>query len=407
MRMRSRWVVALLVILPVAVLTSCTSTNHTTTTGTGFIWVATQGDQMVRSYTINLSSGAVSQVGNALASGRIPLAMAITPKQDALFVINNGDNAISAYTVKSDGSLTLPTCPQPNCTIVETAAGQNPVALAIDPTGAFLFVANQGTSADVTSGSISAFSIQGTGLTPVAGSPFRTIPANDVMDTVGTGPSGVAVAPAGNFLYVANQFTSDVSIFSFDTTGALTLMTTCGASPSCPSPRVLAGSNPSGLAFSRAVSSSNRDNYLFVADSGSNQTSVFLACVAVTLNCGAATGTLSEISGSPFAAGNGPVAIVVDPAADFVYALDKTSFQVSVYSMSPATGKLSALSPAAVSVGANPTSAGITSDGLWFFVANNGASNLSAFGVGAAGHLNPASTASIALPNQPSALAVR
>lgn len=398
--MRSGWVVALLATVPIAVLNSCTSANNSTITGTGFMWVATQGDQMVRSYTINSSSGAVSQVGSAAPSGVNPLAMAITPKGDALFVVNNGDTAISAYTVNSDGSLAQATCS--NC-----STGSNPVALAMDPTGAFLFVANQGTAADVTSGSVSAYTISGTSLTPVALSPFRTIPANDVMDTVGTGPSGLAVAPAGNFLYVANQFTNDLSVFSFDTTGALTLLTPCGASPNCTSPRVLAGANPSGLAFSRTVSNSNRDNYLFVADSGSNQVSVFMACVAVTISCGSPTGVLTAVSGSPFGAGNGPVQIVVDPAADFVYALDRTSFQVSEYSMSPATGKLNALSPAAASVGSSPTSAGITSDGLWFFVANNGASNLSAFGVGAAGHLNPAGTASITLPNQPSAIAVR
>jgi 6-phosphogluconolactonase len=397
--MRSRWVVALLVILTVGVWNSCISANNSTTTGTGFMWVATQGDQMVRSYTINSSSGAVSQVGNAAPSGRTPLAMAITPKGDALFVVNNGDNAIGTYTVNSDGSLTAATS-QANC-----ATCQNPVALAIDPTGAFLFIANEGTAADVTSGSVSAYTISGASLTPVAGSPFST---NGGMDTLGTGPSGLAVA--GNYLYVANQFTNDISIFSFDTTGSLTLKTTCGASPSCIPPlvpRVLAGSNPSGLAFSRTVSSSNRDNYLFVADTGSNQVSVFMACVAVSISCGSPTGVLTAVSGSPFGAGNGPVEMVVDPAADFVYAVDKTSFQVSEYSMSPATGVLSAMSPAAASVGASPISAGITSDGLWFFVANNGASNLSAFGVGAGGHLNPAGTASIALPNQPSAIAVR
>jgi len=41
------------------------------------------------------------------------------------------------------------------------------------------------------------------------------------------------------------------------------------------------------------------------------------------------------------------------------------------------------------------------------FVANSGASNLSAFEVGATGKLGPANTSTVLLANQPSAILVR
>ena len=118
------------------------------------------------------------------------------------------------------------------------------------------------------------------------------------------------------------------------------------------------------------------------------------------------TGLLTPV-GSAVGAGVGPNSLVVEPVADFVYAVDEKSNQISQYKYSPATGALSTLSPAAASTGSNPISAGVTSDGNWVFVANNGGSNLSAFQIGGAGKLNLPATPSIALSNQPSVVLVR
>src|SRR5713101_4846246 len=106
MRMKSRWVLAGFIAVFAVALNSCTTSKGPGTTGTGFLWVATQGDQKVSSYTINLTTGAASQVGTSVATGVGPIAIALTPAGDALFVVNRGDNTISSYTLKSDGSLT-------------------------------------------------------------------------------------------------------------------------------------------------------------------------------------------------------------------------------------------------------------------------------------------------------------
>jgi 6-phosphogluconolactonase (cycloisomerase 2 family) len=97
-----------------------------------------------------------------------------------------------------------------------TATGTTPVKMAIDPTGKFAYVANNG------SGNVSAYTINNDGtLTAISGSPF---PA-------GSGSSWVTVDPSGLFLYVTNQNDSTMTIYQISSTGALTNGTFVQTSP--------------------------------------------------------------------------------------------------------------------------------------------------------------------------------
>src|SRR5579863_4281156 len=298
MHMKSRLVWAGLVGFFAVAMLSCTTTNNTITTPTtGFMWIATEGDQLVSSFTIDLTTGVATQVGTGVATGLGPIAMAITPAGDALFIVNRDDNTVGAYTLNANGTVTAGSSTStlvvspPGCVTGCTAAlGQTPVAIAIDPAGKFLFVAAQGTQTNpAIPGTVSVFSISGTTLTPVgpacpanysqAVCPFVvTLPGS----ALGTGPSGLAVSPAGGFLYVADNFTSTVSIFSYDSTGMLTENL---ASP------VTVGTNPTGLAFSRCAGTTTATidcpttappGYLFVANTGSWNISIFSACIQIT-----------------------------------------------------------------------------------------------------------------------------
>jgi len=402
-RMKSGLAPLGLALLLISVLGGCINDNGGVGTGSGFVWVATEGDQKVTPFTINLSSGSVSQVGSGIASGPNPRALAITPDSKEIFVANVDDtcgsgmfcNTVRQFTVNSDGSLTAAGNPAQITTPSSTALGMS-MALAVDPTSALLFVANQGNSGilgqpGTVAGSISVFSIASSGL----GAP-TTVSSALPGEATGNGPASVVAAPAGQYLYVADEFSGNIVEYAYATSGALTFQNSYQA-----------GLNPTGLAFSRTVANSTRDSYLFVANSGSNNVTVFSACVAVTANCTTPSGALQPVAGSPFPAGTGPSSIVVDPAADFVYAVDKSSFEVSEFKFSPATGVLSPQSPALISTGASPVSAGITSDGLWMYVANNGGSSLSAYSVGTGGKLSLATTSQISLGGQPSAVLVQ
>jgi 6-phosphogluconolactonase (cycloisomerase 2 family) len=405
MGMKSRWVLVVLAMAPVFLLNSCSGSNNVSA-NTSFMWVATQGDQMLRSYTISQNNGAINPIGSngsPVATGVQPEAMIITPDGKAMFVANAG-GTVTAYTINGDGTLSAAGSP--------VNAGSIPVALTADPASKFLFVANQGSASDVTSGTISVFAISGTSLTPV-GNPVPTELPGDVS---GSGPSGLAVSPVGSFLYVANQFSNKVQSYSYDASGNLVLINT-----------YTAGTNPTGLAFSRCAGVASNtasanctvgdDNNLFVSNSGSNNISIFSACIQVSASCGiggsAPDGTLAEIpSKSPVAAGVGPATILIDRTSDFVYAVDRGSSEVSEYQYSPATGVLTPL--ATGSGGASVFSGGITSNIAnttstfnWVVLTNNGSSNLSTFQVAVTGKLIAPSSSLFAVQGQPSAILLR
>ncbi|MGH9529352.1 MAG: lactonase family protein [Terriglobales bacterium] len=369
------------------------------------MWLTAQGNATIQAYTINLSSGGLSLDGSAQATANAPTSIVVTPKGDAAFISNSGTGSqsvgggISAYTINSDG-----TFKPAGSTIL---AGPTPSGMAINAAGTFLFVANQG-SFDLTPpgalpGSISVFSVSGASLTPVAGSPFST-ETNGA--TVGTGPVSVAVSASGNYLYVANQFANTVSSFQISSSGALTPLTTypVGISPSAVFVSLAQGTIPAG-------------QYLYVANAGSNNISGFAICdVANASGCSTPNGVLTSIAGSPFAAEPGPVAIAMDPTAPFLYAADEQANQISQYAWSSGTGALTALSPAAISAGGSPVSVAIrsgvaatsTAAGIdYLYAANLNASSVSVYTLNTTtGALNvqgsPVTTFS-----QPSAIIVR
>lgn len=100
------------------------------------------------------------------------------------------------------------------------STGANPGGMAIDPAGQFLYVA------DTANAQVVAFVInQSTGaLSPMTGSPFAT-----GNGTNGTGPFAVNIDPSGHFLYTGNTYDGTISMFTIDpSSGALS---TIGGSP--------------------------------------------------------------------------------------------------------------------------------------------------------------------------------
>jgi len=400
MRMKSRWGLAALAVACLAGLNSCAKARNSNFVTQSFMWIATTGDQMVRSYSLQLNNGAVSQTGNAVATGVQPQAMAATPDGQMLFIANTGDSTIGIYTIKSDGTLKLQSA--------MASSGQQPVALAVDPSGNFLLAADQATG-DVSSYKIGSGSLTAMGAAALQ-TPSPAIPAS---------PSALVVSPAGNYVYVADSVNNTVLALSYDNSGVLTPLLVGGINPGpCPAGYcVQVGTNPSGLAFSRcagiaaatSLCATPDSNSLFVSNAGSNTISVFSACIQIATPCPTPNGTLTS-AGTPVAACCGPTTLMVDPVANFVYVLEPGSAQVGEFRYNPIPGTLTALSPNAASTGAAPFSAGIstnTSNNDWIFVSNAGASSVSGYSITPAGRLAGLSTGPIVVPAQPTAIAIR
>jgi 6-phosphogluconolactonase (cycloisomerase 2 family) len=120
------------IVLPVVLLglSACNSTSSSSSSGTGVLFVATQGDSSVSTFSIALSTGLLTASGTAVATGGVPSAMLLAPSGTALFIANSGTNDISAYSVKSDGSLTAAGTTQP--------AAITPASMGMDCDGKLL-----------------------------------------------------------------------------------------------------------------------------------------------------------------------------------------------------------------------------------------------------------------------------
>lgn len=401
--MRSGWLGCAVVAASFALLVSCGSSSNST-----FLYLVSQGSSpgTVNTYSVNLNTGTLESNNGVLASvgqtanaGTQPTNLLFEPKQTFAYTANLGSDDISTFTVSKDGSLTAAGSTTPVSTTMAAAA--RPLGLAIDPGAHFLFVANQGDPARKIPGNISVFSIgSGGALTAAPGSPFSipmTSPPLPVQPVTPL-PVSVAVSNQGNFVYVADQANGAVAAFSFDSgSGALTAIPAgCATSPTCFG--FLAGSAPS------VVFSPPKGNFLYVANAGSNDVYTFsIDATKGTLIPLTSAGTTNPII---VPVGIGPIAMLSDPGAKFVYVLANQGAQVVGFTMNQVTGELTAITAngGTVSTGANPVALAIRSTGLangnfWLFTANNGGSSVSTF------NANFSSGALTALPQATAPLA--
>ena len=218
---------------------------------------------------------------------------------------------------------------------------------------------------------ISAFSVDANGaLTPIAGSPFAT---------GGSGIGGgffaanrVTIGTAGKFLFAANEQTNNVSVFSIDpATGALTLV--------LGSPFPTGGASGSGISL--GVTPDNQ--FLFASSSGSNTITVFSV---------ATNGTLTPISGSPFAAGGVPDGIKVSPDGRFLAVALISNDAVAIFSIA-SNGALTAVPGSPFPAAALGSVAGVDINcaGSLLFggEANLTGTNIDVFSMGSNGALTP------------------
>jgi 6-phosphogluconolactonase len=75
------------------------------------------------------------------------------------------------------------------------------------------------------------------------------------------------------------------------------------------------------------------------------------------------TGALSDVAGSPFAAGVGPISVVIDAAGRFAYVANETAATISAYSVDSSTGALTAVA-APLATQSSPTALAVAGGSL-------------------------------------------
>lgn len=227
------------------------------------LFVLNQASNNITVYSVN--SGALTEIsGSPFTVFNNPVAMILTPSGNFLYVLNSNLAVVFGYSVSSSGSLQqIPGPPTPTGT-GNQATGAGPSAMAVDPGGKFLYVANtlQNTLA------ILAINSSTGALAPIVDSPFLT----------GTSPASLAVTPSGTYLYVANLGSNNVTGYSIDSSGE---------------PTELSGSPFSTVGSPVLIVSDPNGNFLYTV----NQTTKLISSLQITSGTGALTnGPSSEIT---------------------------------------------------------------------------------------------------------------
>ena len=92
------------------------------------------------------------------------------------------------------------------------------------------------------------------------------------------------------------------------------------------------------------------DSFVYVANAGSNNISGFKL----------SSGVLAPLPGLAFAAGMQPSSVAVDPTGKFAYAANSGSGNISAYAVDAATGELTNLSGSPFPVGLLPAAIAVT-----------------------------------------------
>jgi uncharacterized repeat protein (TIGR01451 family) len=180
-------------------------------------------------------------------------------------------------------------------------------------------------------------------------------------------------------------------------------VTACGLAAGCSVAAAPVAIVPVAAGRSAAAGPAARAPFVYVADKGRNEVSQFGVL---------SSGALRALTPQMVASGPFPTSAAVTPQGNSLYVVDVGSVsapvsEVSQYTISPATGKLTPKSPAIVQTGGGPIWIAVAPDGKSAYVADFGADAISQYSISpATGKLTPKSPATVQTPGSPGAIAV-
>ena len=318
------------------------SRSTTVTTVAAFAYVPVNGPDGVAGFGVGAQNAAVVQLtGSPFAAVPTPVAVAVDPSGRFVYVAN-ASSGVSGYTVDGPTGALTPIAGSP------FGMGINAQDVVVDPLGRFVYATGNG--------AIAGFRIEATSgvLTALAGSPF--------LFTGAQYPWRIAIDPSGQHAYVTNYYYYSVSAFRIDgATGGLSAI----------------GSPAATAQYATEVTVDARGEFVFVTSQSGPGVSVYRRstetgaltpvpgspfatqqsgrAVATTPNgafvyvahgstlsafvVDAATGVLTPVPGSPFAAPNGAETLAIDPSGRSAYVVG-TSRRIQTFAIDGTTGAL-------------------------------------------------------------------
>jgi 6-phosphogluconolactonase (cycloisomerase 2 family) len=267
-------------------------------------------------FEVNSESGHMRQIPTSPfpSGGRNPVAEAVSPNNADLYVINEDDNTIVQFAIGNDGKL------YPQNTV--NTPGVFPMAVAVAGSNLYVVDTYQPlptcSIASPCSGSIAVFPIKADDSlnTPVVNTAISasywplTLPAGPTHVLV---PTAIKIAGAGPFVYVTayDATAGGGYVFGFTANSDGTLSALNNGIP------FAAGTHPS------AVAGDPSGSYLYVADSAKS----------VVLGYQINSGLLTPLSGGSYPTGNMPSAIAIDANGKFAYVANAQDSNITAYSI--------------------------------------------------------------------------
>jgi 6-phosphogluconolactonase (cycloisomerase 2 family) len=311
-------------------------------------------------FEINGQSGKMRQIPASPfpSGGRNPVAEAVHPNNETLYVVNRDDNTIVQFAIGTDGKL------YPQNTV--NTPGIFPVATAV--AGSNLFVADTYVPLPTCS------------------------PASPCTGSVTAFPIAEKSTSINGRTFGADALLTGLPLNSCDGPAYLPLKLS-GAASDILLPTSVSASAKSSLLFVTAKDTTSGAGYLFGYTIGSGSCTVGGTSVSIV--------ALTPLAGSPWAAGTSPSAVVQDPNGLNVYVTDSANNTVLGFSIS---GGTLGGSPKSFRTGNAPSSIAIDQTGKLAYVANSVDSTVTGYTISATGDLENPKT--YATDSQPVAIGI-
>jgi 6-phosphogluconolactonase (cycloisomerase 2 family) len=285
-------------------------------------YIATAGTASITVFNPAPGGGISNLVSFNIETGGVgPVSMAVDPTGKFAYVANEGcgypfPSDVSMYTINPvDGTLTSA---PPRVTTGDYFAD----LVAVDPSGRFAYVVDNGLfDVDQFSGGVSTYAINGaTGV----------LTLKWVTSNLGH-PESLTVHPSGKFVYVpiSNGQFSGVEIDAIDATTGFLLDTGFVATGASYGPVTV---DPSG-----------KFAYLYIDTGIPGGANYSIYSIDATTGALTSIGTLPVVGTAPF--------IAIHPSGKFAYVVDTVLDQISTYSLNPTTGNLASIGTIAATPG--------------------------------------------------------
>lgn len=237
----------------------------------------------IQEYQIENSGAALP--GSSVADANLPSAIAVDPSGKFVYVADSQTSLLQAYAVNADGSLQT-------TSMSLGATGSGPAGIALTPNGAYAYVTNYNDK------SVSQFTL---GSNVPSTAPAPTVPTD-------AGPAVVVVDPAGKHVYVANYNNGSgdtISQFTIGSSGGLTPMS---------QPTVTTGFGPVSMAIDPSGSR------LYVV----NESDQTVWGYSVGANGALGTAPITHIA----SVATDPISIAIDPYGKYAFVVDDVQDQI-------------------------------------------------------------------------------